>query len=55
MVVTEIPNIIMSTQVRHFDLYSGSRQHVRNPEEMFEMKERWENNLDEDLDCKVVG
>ena len=39
MTVNNIPNIIISTQVRSFVLLSGSRKHIWNPEKIFEQNE----------------
>ena len=57
MLVTEIPKVILSTQVKDFGLYSSNRNHVRNPEEMFEINEREETNSERwsSLDWEVVG
>ena len=57
MRVTEIPKVILSTQVKDFGLYSSNRNHVRNPEEMFEINEREETNSERwsSLDWEVVG
>jgi len=45
--IIEIPKVIFSTQVKSFGLYSGSRNHVRNPEEMCDMnlEEEKQNNV----------
>ena len=57
MLVTEIPKVVFSTQVKDFGLYSSKRNHVRNPEEMFEINERKETSSERwsSLDWEVVG
>ena len=57
MLVTEIPKVILSTQVKDFGLYSSNRNHVRNPEEMFDINERKENSSERfsTLKSKNVG
>ena len=57
MVITDIPKVVLSTQVKDFGLYSSNRNHVRNPEEMFDINEREETNSERwsSLDWEVVG
>ena len=39
MTVNNIPNIVLSSQVKSFELLSGSRKHMWNPEKIFEQNE----------------
>ncbi|MDC0077788.1 hypothetical protein OAJ98_02260 [Deltaproteobacteria bacterium] len=53
MVVNEIPKIISSNQVRELRLYSNSRSHVMNPEQMFEMNEREDRKSMKDITLDI--
>ena len=54
MTINQIKNVVLSTQVNDFGLYSSNRNHVRNPEEMFELNEREEYETSTDDSEKVV-
>jgi hypothetical protein len=53
MEIREIPNVIMSTQVKDFRLYSSSRSHVMNPEQMFEMNEKQDRKSMRDMTLDI--